>query len=110
MNKGLMWLIGIVVGIFLIGSFFAGTYNSLVSMDQGVKESWAQVENQLQRRFDLIPNLVETVKGYAKHEKGTFENIAQYRTAWAGAKTQGAKVAAANGLEGALSRLMVVVE
>ncbi len=58
----------VVLAIALYG-FFQSNYNSLVRLDEGVKASWAQVENQLQRRYDLIPNLVETVKGYAKHEK-----------------------------------------
>jgi LemA protein len=79
-------------------------------MDQNVKQGWAQVENQLQRRYDLIPNLVETVKGYAKHEKTTFENITKARSAWTGATNATQKVNAANEMEGALSRLMVVVE
>lgn len=105
--KTWMWVLAIVV---VLGIFTAGIYNNLVGMDQNVKQNWAQIENQLQRRYDLIPNLVETVKGYAKHEKETFENITKARSAWAGAKNTGEKVAAANQLEGALARLMVVVE
>jgi LemA protein len=62
-------IIVILVVVFSLFSFFKGTYNNFVSLDEAVKASWAQVENQLQRRFDLIPNLVETVKGYAKQEK-----------------------------------------
>ena len=110
MNKALIWVIGIAVVILLVSSWFVGIYNSLVVIDQDVKQSWAQVENQLQRRYDLIPNLVETVKGYAAHEKSTFENIATARSAWANASNTTQKVEAANGMEGALSRLMVVVE
>jgi LemA protein len=108
--KGWMWLAGIVIVILLIGGWVVGIYNGLVGIDQDVKQNWAQVENQLQRRYDLIPNLVETVKGYAKHEKTLFENVTRARSAWAGAQTQGDKVAAANQMEGALARLMVVVE
>ncbi|MFA4905085.1 MAG: LemA family protein [Candidatus Margulisiibacteriota bacterium] len=108
--KGWMWLAGIVIVILLIGGWVVGIYNGLVGMDQDVKQNWAQVENQLQRRYDLIPNLVETVKGYAKHEKETFENITKARSAWAGAQNPTDKVAAANQMEGALARLMVVVE
>lgn len=104
------WLIGILVFVLVMGMWMVGLYNDLVSKDQLVKQSWAQVETQLQRRFDLIPNLVETVKGYAKHEKETFENIALARSAWAGAKSVNEKVAAANQVQSALARLMVVVE
>jgi LemA protein len=100
-----------ILGILLVvGVVVIPIYNGLVSMDQTVKQSWAQVENQLQRRYDLIPNLVETVKGYATHEKELFENVAKARSAWAGAQNQQSKVAAANQMEGALGRLMVVVE
>jgi LemA protein len=104
------WLIGVLVVILVIGFWVVGIYNNLVGIDQNVKQNWAQVENQLQRRYDLIPNLVETVKGYAKHEKELFENVTKARSAWAGAKTTSEKVAAANQVEGALGRLMVVVE
>lgn len=104
------WLIGILVVVLVIGMWMVGIYNGLVGKDQNVKQYWAQIENQLQRRYDLIPNLVETVKGYAKHEKELLENITAARSAWAGAKTTGEKVAAANQVEGALGRLMVVVE
>jgi len=98
------------VVVLVIGTWTVGIYNGLVGRDQNVKQSWAQVENQLQRRYDLIPNLVETVKGYATHEKELFENVTKARSAWAGAKTPSEKVAAANEVEGTLSRLMVVVE
>lgn len=110
MNKTLLWLVGIVVIVLLIFGFVVGTYNNLVAIDQDVKQSWAQVENQLQRRYDLIPNLVETAKGYAKHEKETFENIAAARSAWANAQNTSQKVTAANQLESTLSKLMMVVE
>jgi len=103
-----MW-IGLAL-IVVLGFFCVGIYNNLVGMDQNVKQNWAQVENQLQRRYDLIPNLVETVKGYAKHEKETFENITKARSAWTGAQSTADKVAAANQMESALARLMVVVE
>jgi len=104
------WLIGLLVVIVLIGAWFVGIYNGLVGMDQNVKQNWSQVENQLQRRYDLIPNLVETVKGYAKHEKELFENVAAARSAWAGAKTPNDKIAAAKGMEGFLGRLIAVSE
>ena len=69
----------LIVIVAIPYSFLKGTYNSLVTMDEGVKAAWAQVENQLQRRFDLIPNLVETVKGYASHEKELFVQVTEAR-------------------------------
>lgn len=80
------WLVGILVVVLLIGFWTVGIYNNLVGKDQLVKTSWAQIESQLQRRYDLIPNLVETVKGYAAHEKQLFENVAAARSAWAAAR------------------------
>jgi LemA protein len=104
------WLIGILVVILVLGFWLVGIYNGLVGKDQNVKTSWAQVESQLQRRYDLIPNLVATVKGYAKHEKEVFENVAAARSAWASARNSGEKVAAANQMEGFLGRLIAVAE
>lgn len=99
----------LLVGLLLGGQIIAG-YNRVISMDEGVKGKWAQVENQLKRRYDLIPNLVETVKGYATHEKELFENIAQARTEYFQAKNLKNKVEASNRLEGALSRLLLLQE
>jgi len=114
MSKGKMILIGVLVGILLLAvslyGFFRGTYNQFVSLDEGVKSSWAQVENQLQRRFDLIPNLVETVKGYAKQEKDVLVEVTNARAKVGGANTVPDKINANNQLSGALSRLLVVVE
>ena len=104
------WLVGILAVILVLGFWIVGIYNNIVGIDQNVKQSWAQVENQLQRRFDLIPNLVETVKGYAKHEKELFENVTAARSAWAGAKTVSDKVKAAGQVEGFLGRLIAVAE
>ena len=87
-----------------------GQYNKAVAMDEQVKSQWAQVENQLKRRYDLIPNLVETVKGYAKHEKEVFENIANARTKYFQAPTVRDKIQASQQLEGLLSRLLVLRE
>ncbi len=86
------------------------SYNNFVSLDVGVNAQWAQVENQLQRRNDLIPNLVNTVKGYASHEEGVFKAIADSRAKLAGAKTPEDTINAANEQSAALSRLLVVVE
>ncbi len=91
-------------------SLFAGNYNRFVQMDVGIKAAWSQVENQLQRRYDLIPNLVETVKGYAKQEKDVLVEVTNARSKVGGAGTVPDKIAANNELSGALSRLMVVIE
>jgi len=98
-----------VLGISLY-SLFAGNYNKFVRMDVAIKAAWAQVENQLQRRYDLIPNLVETVKGYAKQEREVLVEVTNARSRVGGAGTVPDKIAANNELTGALSRLMVVVE
>ena len=90
--------------------YIKGTYNSLVTIDEAVKGAWAQVENQLQRRYDLIPNLVETVKGYAAHEKDVFVNVTEARSRVAGAGNIESKIEANNQLSTALSRLLLVVE
>ncbi len=106
-------LIAIIVILVLAGSlysFFKGTYNQFVTLDEAVKSSWAQVENQLQRRYDLIPNLVETVKGYAKQEKDVLVEVTNARARVGGATTVPDKITANNELSGALSRLLVVVE
>jgi LemA protein len=97
----------IVIGVIMYG---VGQYNKAVAMDEQVKSQWAQVENQLKRRYDLIPNLVETVKGYAKHEKELFENIANARTKYFQAGSVKDKVQASQQLEGALSRLLLLQE
>jgi len=110
MKKG--WIVAlVVVAVVLV---FAGWYinglNSIVRLDETVSESWAQIDTQLQRRADLIPNLVNSVKGYAKHEKALFENIAESRAKLAGAKSVSEKIDAAKQLEGFMSRLLMVVE
>jgi len=114
MSKGLKTLLivaAILVLIILVPILYLkGTYNSLVTMDEGVKGAWAQVENQLQRRYDLIPNLVETVKGYAAHEKDVFVKVTEARSKVGGAGSIPDKIAANNQLSAALSRLLLVVE
>ena len=86
------------------------SYNKFVGQEEGIKAQWAQVENQLQRSNDLIPNLVNTVKGYASHEQGVFQAIADSRAKMAGATTPSEKIAAANEQTSALARLLLVVE
>src|SRR5882762_9139609 len=84
------------------------SYNRVVQEEQAVDKAWADVESQLQRRADLIPNLVEVVKGYASHEKATVDNIAQSRAAMLGAGTRAEKINAANQFENAVGRLLVI--
>jgi len=105
-------IIGIVIVIILLSIFLSikGTYNSLVRLDEGIKGAWAQVENQLQRRYDLIPNYVETVKGYARHEKEVFLRVTEARSKVGGATSVKGKIEANNELSSALSRLLLVVE
>src|ERR1700741_1052466 len=86
------------------------SYNKFVSQDEAIKAQWAQVENQLQRRNDLIPNLMETVKGTAQQERDVFGQIAESRAKLAGAQTPEQKIEAANQQSAALARLLVVVE
>ena len=109
--KTLLIVFGILIILILIPySYLKGTYNSLVTMDESVKAAWAQVENQLQRRYDLIPNYVETVKGYAAHEKEVFVKVTEARSRVGGATGINEKIKANNQLSSALSRLLLVVE
>lgn len=101
---------GILIFLIIIVSWAVESYNRLVRLDQDVKEQWAQVETQYQRRMDLIPNMVEVVKRYAKHEKQIFKDIAEARANYAGAKTLNEKIIAATQLEGSLARLLLIVE
>ncbi len=103
-------LIIIIVVIFVFVLSGIAIYNRLVKMDEAIKEAWAQVENQLERRSDLIPNLVNTVKGYAKHEKEIFEHIADARAKLAGAGSRPEAIKAANELSGLLGRLLAIAE
>lgn len=101
---------GFTLTLFIIGGFIWSSHNRIVTLDENVKTAWAQVETVLQRRFDLIPNLVNTVKGYAKQESSVLEEVTRLRSQWGAARTVPQKAATANRLEGALGRLMVVVE
>jgi LemA protein len=103
-------LIVIVILMVVVVGWGVATNNRLVTLNESINGSWAQVETVLQRRYDLIPNLVNTVKGYAKHESSVLEEVTRLRSQWGAAKTADEKVAAANQLEGALARLMVVIE
>ena len=110
MKKGLITLSIVIVFLFGIFGYLKFQYNRLVQLDQKVKEAWAQVENVYQRRNDLIPNLVATVKGYAKHEKEVFLKVTEARTKWQNAKTVREKEIAAGEIESAISRLLLIVE
>ncbi len=107
---GLIIVAIVVVIIFASVSWFISTRNSLVRMEQDIEGNWAQVENQLQRRYDLIPNLVNTVKGYASHEETVFTAIADARSKLSGANGVSETAQASSELDSALSRLLVVVE
>lgn len=110
MKTGLKWLIGIGVVIGVIAIWVVGLYNSLVSNQQAVDTARANIETQLQRRSDLIPNLVNTVQGYATQEKDIFTDIANARAKLAGATNLADQADADTALSNALSRLLVVVE
>jgi LemA protein len=109
--KSVIAVILVLVLIALaIGGMYVGRKNQMVTLNEKVKSNWAQVDVVLQRRADLIPNLVETVKGFAAHEEQVFGDIAKARSALIGAKTPTDKIAANGQLDSALSRLLVVVE
>lgn len=106
------WIIvgGVVLVIILFYSNTIGTYNSLVGLNEQVDGSWAQVETVLQRRYDLIPNLVNTVQGFADQEREVLTEVTRLRSQWGEARTQGEQAAVAGQLEGAIGRLMLVAE
>jgi LemA protein len=106
----MVWLIVIVVLVALVALFLVVMYNRLVRLRNRAENSWAQVDVQLRRRYDLIPNLVESVKGYAAHERATFEEVTQARTAAQQAKTVPEQAQAENVLTAAIGRLFAVAE
>jgi len=110
MKKVLGPIAVIVIILVVFAMIFASSYNKFVNLEEDVNQAYAQVENQLQRRLDLIPNLVSTVKGFASHEKGIISDIADSRARLAGAKGPEEQAVANTELSGALSRLLVVVE
>jgi len=110
MKTGVIILIIIVLLLFWFGSTFVSHRNEMVRKREAVNSAWSQVDVVLQRRADLIPNLVETVKGFATHEEKVFGDIAAARSALINAKTPSEKIAANGQLDGALGRLLVVVE
>lgn len=110
MGKGLIAVIIIVVLLLGFGGMYVGAKNQMVAKNETIKSNWAQVDVVLQRRADLIPNLVETVKGFAQHEEKVFGDIAAARSAMMGARTPQEKIAANGQIDSALARLLVVVE
>src|SRR3990167_11125824 len=107
MKKGTLIIIAVVVVLALWGF---SSYNSFISLNESADAQWAKVETQYQRRFDLIPNLVNSVKAILTQEQTVFGDIADARTRYAGATTPDEKAAAASQVEGALGRLLVIVE
>ncbi|HWE53293.1 MAG TPA: LemA family protein [Bryobacteraceae bacterium] len=110
MKSGVLILIVVGLALVLGGCEFVSTRNKLATEREAIKAQWSQVDADLQRRADLIPNLVETVKGYAKEETGVMQSVSNARAALIGAKTPQEKIDANNQLSGALGRLLVVVE
>jgi LemA protein len=104
----IFWIILVVIGVIIF--WLIGTYNGLVTLKNRAKEAWADIDVQLKRRYDLIPNLVETVKGYAAHEKETFEKVTEARTRAMGAQTLKEKGEAENYLSETLKSLFAVSE
>jgi LemA protein len=110
MKRGMVVLAVVVLALLAFGGCVAGNYNSLVGKKAEVENKWAQVDNQLQRRGDLIGNLVETVKGAAGQEQAVFGEIANARAQMAGAHTPEKGISAAQGMDSAIGRLLVVIE
>ena len=107
----MIWVVvGIAVIVLLIATFLVVLYNRLVRLRNRVENAWAQIEVQLRRRYDLIPNLVETVKGYASHERATFEEVTKARMAAQQARTVPEQAEAENFLTAAIGRLFAVAE
>ena len=103
-------IIIVVVVLLVIGGTIAGIYNNLVGLNERVNEAWSDITVQLKYRADLIPNVVETVKGYAKHENETFKMVTEARTAVMGAKTVKQAAEAENQMQGALGRIFAIAE
>lgn len=110
MSKGMKAGLVILAIIAIIGMSLAGSYNSLMDLDETVNSRWGQVENQLKRRADLIPNLLETVKGYAAHEKEVIDGIAKSRESYGAAKTPGEYAEAEKEFNQSIKNLNIMVE
>ncbi len=113
MKRGMGWLVGlavVVVVLLLVGGSYVSAKNQMVAKDSDVKEAWSNIDTTLQRRADLIPNLVETVKGYAKHEETVFADIANARAGLLNAHSPEEKIQANGRLDSALGRLLAISE
>jgi LemA protein len=114
MSKGMLVGLGvlgvIILALFLVGGSYVSAKNQMVAKDQTVKSAWSEVDVQMQRRADLIPNLVETVKGFTKEENSVFAEIANARAGMLNAQTPQSKIAANGQLDGALGRLLLLTE
>ena len=110
MKKSTIWLVALGAIVVLAIGMYVSMRNTMVQKNEAVKESWSEVDVQLQRRADLIPNLVATVKGYAQHEETVFDNVAKAREALLNARTPADRIAANGQLDGALGRLLAIVE
>lgn len=115
-NSGKVWpvLVLVLIALLLLGvgifRWYVSGYNKAVRLEEGAKNAWSNVDTMLQRRLDLVPSLVETVKGYARHEKELFENLAKSREKYFQAGTRAGKIEASNELSGFLSRLLMLQE
>ena len=105
-----MWVIILIAVVAIIVLFVINTYNTLVGLRNKVKDQWAQIDVQLKRRFDLIPNLVETVKGYASHEKDTLEAVVKARNEYLSSDTPEGKIEANNDLNKVVTKLFALAE
>ncbi|HTS13505.1 MAG TPA: LemA family protein [Candidatus Limnocylindrales bacterium] len=105
-----VFLVIVLIVVGICGAMYVSSRNRMVALNEQVKSNWSEVDVNLQRRADLIPNLVETVKGYAAHEQTVFGDVANARAALLGAQTPESKIAANNQLDGAIGRLLAIVE
>ena len=110
MSTGIVILLIVIAVVVVLGLAVAGIYNGLVKLDERVNEAWSDITVQLKYRADLIPNVIETVKGYAKHEKETFQMVTEARTAAMGAKTVKQAAEAENAMQNALGRIFAIAE
>ena len=110
MKALVVFLVIVLIVVGICGAMYVSSRNRMVALNEQVKSNWSEVDVNLQRRADLIPNLVETVKGYAAHEETVFGDVANARAALLGAQTPESKIAANNQLDGAIGRLLAIVE
>lgn len=110
MDTGTIIVLGVIAAVIIITAIVISMYNNMVTLRQRVKNAWSQIDVQLKQRFDMIPNLVNIVKGYAKHESETLEAVIAARNKYVSASTPAQQVEAANAIEGTLSKLFALAE